>query len=74
MKPNSEPQGMEPEINQSLLWILLKYLKSHDEGVGKRELYFTRADFADLPLVPEGKVLRVTLDFVPLSKIENRAE
>lgn len=38
----------------------------------KRELYFY-ADHLPFP-IPDGKVVRVTIDYVSLAKLENRAE
>jgi hypothetical protein len=43
-----------------------------EEGISKRELYFY-PDELPFP-IPEGKVVRITIDYVALAKLENRPE
>lgn len=43
-----------------------------EDGLRKRERYFYQDE---LPFaIPEGKVVRVTIDYVSLAKLENRPE
>ncbi len=57
-------------LEKQLDEIVVAFVESKD---GKLELYF-RAD--DLPSVnvPPGKAVRVTIDYVALAHLENRAE
>jgi hypothetical protein len=66
---------METELNQTLLWLVLQFLKNNSEaGVLEHELYFYPEHLQNLPLIPKGKVVRVRFDLVSLAKLENRPE
>lgn len=66
---------MENELHQTLLWLVLQYLKNNEEFGGlKRELFFYPEHLQNLPLIPKGKVVRVTFDLVSEAKLENKAE
>lgn len=56
-----------------LMTLIQLFVRDHiREKLQKRELYFY-PDELDFPVV-DGKVVRVTIDYVSLAKLENRAE
>lgn len=60
----------EPELN--IMPLIQAFVKEHQNGLQKQELYFY-PDELDFPVIG-GKVIRVTIDYVSLAKLENRAE
>jgi hypothetical protein len=66
---------MENELNQTLLWLVLQFLKRNDEsGISKHEMFFYPQHLQNLPLIPSGKVVKVTIELVSQAKLENRPE
>lgn len=55
--------------NETLMTHIMLFVK---DGLQKREIYFY-PDELEFP-IKDGKVIRVTIDYVSLAKLENRAE
>jgi hypothetical protein len=64
-----------PDLNQTLLWLVLRFLKDHDkDGLQERGLYIHPEDLGNLPLIPKGKAVKVTFNLVSAAKLQNKAE
>jgi hypothetical protein len=73
---DDKPQvlGNVPDLNQTLLRLVLQFLKEHEDGLVKRKLYVHPEDMGNLPLIPEGRAVQITFNLVSAAKLQNKAE